>query len=156
MILTKTALTDETSEDPGLLPSFTADFQYSKSEQRSEARKNCLYNLECKVYHLEKDFFETTPAVALNYSKSGLYFKTNHLFESGSPVYILLKVPEMDPFDGEFAKGVHAQVVWCKMIDNGSKPSYGVGLRFFERFRTQKKDFSIGTRNRLNSGNGAA
>lgn len=135
MITRKTAPAHNTSEDPRFLASLAADFQFSKLNERSELRQNCLYKLECKAYHWKKDVFVTTKAVAHNYSNRGLYLETNHLFESGLPVFISSGNSGTDPFESELAKGVHAQIVWCKTIHNRPEPFYGVGLRFFERFR---------------------
>ena len=109
-------------------------------------RQNCCYKLECKSYHSEKDIFETIKGVALNFSKCGLYFETKNLLESGAPVYISLKNAIMDPFDAELAQGIHAQVVWCNSIRNGSKPGYGVGLKFFERLKANFRKWDYNAR----------
>jgi hypothetical protein len=131
------------SEDLRSLCSLTGNFPFSDSNKRLVPRQNCCYKLECKSYHSEKDIFETIKVVALNFSKCGLYFETKNLLESGSPVYISSEDSTedsiMDPFDAELTKGVHAKVVWCNSINNGSKPSYGVGLKFFERLKTYTK-----------------
>jgi len=84
-------------------------------------------------------------SIALNFSKCGMYFETNNLLESGSPVYISSENSLIDPLDAEIAKGVHAQVVWCNSITNGSKPNYAVGLKFFERLRDYRS-LSMGRR----------
>ena len=126
---------DNKSEDLRSLSSLTENFSFSKPNKRLVPRQNCFYKLECKSYHSERDIFETIKGIVFNSSKCGLYFETHNLLESGSPVYISSEDSIMDPFDAEIAKGVHAQVVWCNSINNGSKPSYGVGLKFFERLR---------------------
>jgi Tfp pilus assembly protein PilZ len=135
MSIKKITLEDNESEDLRSLSSLKGNFPFSDSNKRLVPRKNCCYKLECKSYHSEKDIFETIKGVALNFSKCGLYFETNNLLESGSPVYISSENSLIDPLDAELAKGVHAQVVWCNSITNGSKPSYGVGLKFFERLK---------------------
>ena len=135
MSIKKITPEDNESEDLRSLSSLTGNFPFSKTNKRLVPRQNCCYKLECKSYHSEKDIFETIEGVALNFSKCGLYFETKILLESGSPVYISSEDSIMDPFDAELAKGVHAQVLWCNSINNGSKPSYGVGLKFFERLR---------------------
>jgi len=38
----------------------------------------------------------------------------------------------LDKCDSEFAKGVHAQIVWCKPLNTGFEPRYGVGVNYFE------------------------
>ena len=134
---------DNKSEDLRSLSSLTENFPFSKPNKRLVPRQNCCYKLECKSYHSEIDIFETIKGVALNFSKCGLYFETKNLLESGSPVYISsedsIEDSIMNPFDAELTKGVHAKVVWCNSINNGSKPSYGVGLKFFERLKTYTK-----------------
>ena len=140
MDIRKITLENNESEDLRSLSSLTDNFPFSNSNKRLVPRKNCCYKLECKSYHSEKDIFETIKGVALNFSKCGLYFETRNLIESGSPVYISSESSTMDPFDAELAQGVHAQVIWCNSINNGSKPSYGVGLKFFERLKANIKD----------------
>ena len=130
---------DNESEDVRSLSSLTVNFPFSNPNKRLIPRQNCCYKVECKSYHSEKDIFETIKGVALNFSKCGLYFETNNLLESGAPVYISSENSLIDPLDAELAQGVHAQVVWCKSITNGSKPSYGVGLKFFERLRDHRR-----------------
>jgi len=125
------------SEDLRSLSSLTGNFPFSKPNKRLVHRKNCCYTLECKSYHCEKDIFETIKGVAFNSSKCGLYFETSNLLESGVPVYISSEDSIKDSLDAEIAEGVHAQVIWCNSINNGSKPSYGVGLKFFERLKAQ-------------------
>jgi len=132
-------ITPEHNESEALRPlsSLTGSFPLSKPNKRLVPRQNCFYTLECKSYHSEKDIFETIKGVVFNFSKCGLYFETHNFLESGSPVYISSEDSMMDSFDAELAKGVHAQVVWCHSINNGSKPSYGIGLKFFERLTAQ-------------------
>jgi hypothetical protein len=134
-------ITPENNEPEELrsLSSLTDNLPFSNPNKRLIPRQNCCYKLECKSYHSEKDIFETIKGVALNFSKCGLYLETKNLLESGSPVYISSKDAIINPFDAELAQGVHAQVVWCKSITNGSKPSYGVGLKFFERLRDHRR-----------------
>ena len=127
------------SEDLRSLSSFTDNIAFSKPDKRLVPRQNCFYKLECKSYHSEKDIFETIKGIALNFSKCGLYFETKNLLESGVPIYISSKNAIMDPFASELGKGVHAQVVWCNRITNGSTPGYGVGLKFFERLRDHRR-----------------
>ena len=137
MSIRKITHRDNKSEDLRSLPSLPGNFPFSKPNKRLVPRQNCCYALECKSYHCEKDIFETIKGVALNSSKCGLYFKTHNLLESGAPVYISSEDSIKDPLDAEIAGGVHAQVIWCNSINNGSKPSYGVGLKFFERLKAQ-------------------
>ena len=33
---------------------------------------------------------------------------------------------------GEFEKGVHAQIVWCKPLETDFNPEYSVGVKYFE------------------------
>ena len=139
MDIRKITLENNESEDLRSLSSLTDNFPFSDSNKRLVPRKNCCYKLECKSYHSEKDIFETIKGVALNFSKCGLYFETKILLESGSPVYISSEDSEMDPLDLELAQGIHAKVVWCNSINNGSKPKYGVGLKFFEQLKANFK-----------------
>jgi hypothetical protein len=37
----------------------------------------------------------------------------------------------------EFVKGVHAQIVWCKPLNKGFYPRYGVGVKYFEPLESQ-------------------
>ena len=53
-------------------------------------------------------------------------------FQPGDPVCLLLKDQLLDKYDSEFAKGVHAQIIWCKTLNMGIDPRYGVGVKYFE------------------------
>ena len=102
------------------------------SDKRSEPRKQRIFQLECKIYNFESDTFENSDVHVRNYSANGLYFEAENPFQPRDPVCLLLKDQLMDNCDREFAKGVHAQIVWCQPLNKGFDPRYGVGVKYFE------------------------
>ena len=102
------------------------------SDKRTEPRKQRFFQLKCKVYNSESDTFEISDALAHNCGANGLYFETKNPFQPGDPVCLLLKDQLLDKYDSEFAKGVHAQIIWCKTLNMGIDPRYGVGVKYFE------------------------
>ena len=102
------------------------------SDKRTEHRKQRIFQLKCKVYNSESDTFEISDALVHNYGANGLYFEATNPFQPRDPVCLLLKGPLLDSCDSEFAKGVHAQIAWCKPLNTGFEPRYGVGVNYFE------------------------
>ena len=114
-----------------------ADLRLSKIEpatqdRRSELRKHGIFQLKCKTYNIESDTFEISNVIVHNYGANGLYFETRHPFQPCEPVCLYLVNQLIDTCDSEFAKGVHAQIVWCKQLNTGFDPRYGVGVNYFE------------------------
>ena len=101
-------------------------------DRRSETRKHEIFHLKCKVYHPESDTFEKADTLAINYGVNGLYFEAEKAFKPGEPVCLTLIDQPPDTCPSEFAKGVHAQIVWCKPLNTGFDPRHGVGVKFFE------------------------
>ena len=106
------------------------------SDRRSETRKQIIFHLKCKIYNFESDTFETLDALVLNYGVNGLYFESAKSLQPGEPVCLTLVDKPPDPCDSEFAKSVHAQVVWCKPLNTDFDPGYGVGVKYFERIES--------------------
>jgi hypothetical protein len=101
-------------------------------DRRSETRKQKIFHLKCKMYNPESDTFETADTLAINYGVNGLYFEAEKPFKPGEPVCLTLIDQPPDTCHSEFAKGVHAQIVWCKRLNTGFDPRYGVGVKYFE------------------------
>ena len=121
-------------EGNGLMP---ADLRLSKIEpatqdRRSELRKHRIFQLKCKTYNIESDTFEISNVIVHNYGANGIYFETKNPFQPCEPVCLSLVNQLIDICDSEFAKGVHAQVVWCNHLNTDLDPRYGVGVKYFE------------------------
>jgi hypothetical protein len=121
-------------EGKGLMP---ADLRLSNIEpatqdRRSEPRKQRNFHLKCKIYNIESDTFEISNVIVHNYGANGLYFETRHPFQPHEPVCLFSVDQLLDACDSEFAKGVHAQIVWCKPLNTVFDPRYGVGVKYFE------------------------
>lgn len=101
-------------------------------DRRSEPRKQKNLDLKCKIYNFESDSFEISNVIVHNYGTSGLYFETRCPFQPHEPVCLFSVGQLLDRCDSEFAKGVHAQIVWCKPLNTGFDPRYGVGVKYFE------------------------
>ena len=54
-------------------------------------------------------------------------------------VYLSLTDQLLGGCNNEFANGFHAQIVWCKPLNTGSDPRFGVGVKYFEPFESQFK-----------------
>ena len=106
------------------------------SDKRTEPRKLRIFQVECKVYNSESDTFEISDALVHNYGANGLYFEATNPFLPRDPVCLLKKDQLLDSYDSEFAKGVHAQIVWCKPLNIGIDRRYGVGVKYFEPFES--------------------
>jgi len=105
-------------------------------DKRSEPRKQRNLNLNCKIYNFETDTFEISNVIVRNYGTAGLYFETKSPFQPHEPVCLFSVGQLLDTFDSEFAKGVQAQIVWCKPLNTGFDPRYGVGVKYFEPIET--------------------
>ena len=121
-------------EGKGLRP---AAFRLSKirpatQDKRSEPRKQKNFQLKCKIYNFESDTFEISNVIVRNYGTKGLYFETRCTFQPQELVCLFSVDQLLDACDSEFAKGVHAQIVWCKPLNTGFDPRYGVGVKYFE------------------------
>ena len=101
-------------------------------DKRSEPRVHKVFQLKCKTYNIESDTFEISDAIVHNYGANGLYFEATNPFHLHDPICLSLKDQLLEKSDSEFAKGVHAQIVWCKPLNTGSVPRYGVGVKYFE------------------------
>jgi hypothetical protein len=75
---------------------------------------------------------DISDALVHNYIANGLYFEATNSIQPRDPVCLLLKDQILDGCDSEFAKGVHAQIVWCRPLNMGSESKYGVGVKYFE------------------------
>jgi hypothetical protein len=120
--------------DPGIF-----NEEPATSDKRTEPRKQGIFQLKCKVYNSESDTFEISDALVHNYGASGLYFETTHPFQPHDPVCLLSKDPLVNSCESEFAKGVHAQIVWCKPLNTGFGPRFGVGVEYFEPIESHIK-----------------
>jgi hypothetical protein len=109
-----------------------SDEASATSDKRSEPRKQRIFQLQCKIYNFESDTFDISDALVHNYGSNGLYFEATNSFQPRDPVCLFLKEQFLDGCDIEFAKGVHAQIVWCKPLNSGGGPRYGVGVKYFE------------------------
>lgn len=121
-------------EGKGLMP---ADLRLSKIKpatqtKRSEPRKQKNFQLKCKIYNFESDTFEISNVIVRNYGTNGLYFETRCRFQPHEPVCLFSEGQLLDTCDSEFAKGVHAKIVWCKPLNMDLDPRYGVGIKHFE------------------------
>ena len=121
-------------EGNGLMP---ADLRLSKIEpatqdRRSELRKHRIFQLKCKTYNIESDTFEIYNVTVHNNGSNGLYFESKNSFQPCEPVCLFSANQLLDKCDSEFAKGVHAQIVWCKPLKKGFDPRCGVGVKYFE------------------------
>ena len=105
-------------------------------DKRSESRNYKHFQLICKTYNIQTDTFEIYDGIAKNCSASGLYFETKNPLQPSDPVCLLLRDQLLDSGNGEFAKGVHAQVVWCKFLNKDINPRYGIGVKYFEPIET--------------------
>ena len=100
--------------------------------KRSDPRYFKTFQLKCETYNTESDTFEIFDGIAQNYSANGLYFETKNPFQPRDPVYLSSQDLLLGKFDSELAIGVHAQIVWCKLLNTGFGPKYGVGVKYFE------------------------
>jgi hypothetical protein len=101
-------------------------------DKRSEPRNSTTFQLKCETYNAESDTFEISYGIVHNYSTNGLYFETKNSFQPSEPVCLSLKDRLSGECDGELAIGVHAQVVWCKLLNTGFNHRYGIGVKYFE------------------------
>ena len=101
-------------------------------DKRSETRNYRTFKIKCKTYITELDTFEISDGIAHNCSTNGLYFETKNPFQPSDPVCLSSKDPLLSTIDSELAIGVHAQIVWCKLLNTGFDPKYGVGVKYFE------------------------
>ena len=101
-------------------------------DKRSESRKQRIFQLQCKIYNFESDTFEISNALVHNYSAIGLYFEATNSFQPHEPVCLFSVGQLLDTCDSEFAKGVHAKILWCKPLKTDFDPRYGVGVKYFE------------------------
>ncbi|MGD8208257.1 MAG: hypothetical protein PVI42_05240 [Desulfobacterales bacterium] len=114
------------------LDSKPSSVESATPDRRCETRKQNIFHLKCKMYNPESDTFELADTLAINYGVNGLYFEAEKPFKPGEPVCLTLLDQPPDTCHSEFAKGVHAQIVWCKPLNAGSDPRYGVGVKYFE------------------------
>ena len=101
-------------------------------DKRTVPRKQRIFQLQCKIYNFESDTFDISDVLVHNYGANGLYFESTNPFQPHEPVCLFLKEQLLDGCNSEFSKGVHAQIVWCKPLNSGSGPRYGVGVKYFE------------------------
>lgn len=101
-------------------------------DKRSEPRNSTTFQLKCETYNAESDTFEISYGIVHNYSTNGLFFETKNPLQPNDPVCLSLKERSSDKSDNELAIGVHARVVWCKILNTDFDPSYGVGVKYFE------------------------
>ena len=139
-----TDITIDKFEAKGLMP---ADLRLSNIEpatqdRRSEPRKQKNFQLKCKIYNFEPDTFEISNVIVRNYGTNGLYFETRCPFQPHEPVCLFSVGQLLDTCDSEFAKGVHAQIVWCRHLNTGFDPSYGVGVKYFEPIESKLGTFN--------------
>jgi hypothetical protein len=134
MKMTTTNIPIDKNEDKDFMPFELRlpDEAPGTSDKRREPRKQRIVQLKCKIYNFELDTFENIDTLVHNYSANGLYFEAAIPFQPDDPVFLLLKDQLLDKCDSELAKGVHAQILWCKHLDTGFDPRYGVGVKYFE------------------------
>lgn len=106
--------------------------ELATQDKRSEPRNCRTFELRFKTYNTDLDTFETSNGIVKNYSTNGLFFETKNPLQPNDPVCLSLKERSSDKSDNELAIGVHARVVWCKILNTDFDPSYGVGVKYFE------------------------
>ena len=120
-------------EDKGPVP---LDLRFSNidatPDRRSEPRIQKMFQLNCISYNPEPDTFEISDAIVHNYSANGLYFEAANPFQPDDPVCLSSKDESLENCNREFAIGVHAKIVWCRRVEDGFDPTYGVGVNYFE------------------------
>ena len=108
-------------------------------DKRSEPRNYRIFQLKCETYNTESDTFEISAGIAHNYRANGLYFETQNPLQPNDPVCLSSKDRLSGKCDSELAIGVHAKVVWCKLLNTGFDPRYGVGVKYFEPIESHIK-----------------
>ena len=104
----------------------------AEQDKRSDSRNYRTFKIKCKTYNTESDIFEISDGIAKNHSASGLYFETKNPFHPSNVICLSSNDPLLGKYDRELTMGVHAQIVWCKLLNTGFDPRYGVGVKYFE------------------------
>lgn len=100
--------------------------------KRTEPRYFKTFQLKCETYNTESDTFEVSNCIARNFSAKGLFFESKNPFQPRDPVCLSSKDLLLRKCYSELAIGVHAEIVWCKLLSTGFGPRYGVGIKYFE------------------------
>ena len=115
--------------------------ELATQDKRSEPRNCRIFELRCKTYNTDSETFEISDVIVKNYSTKGLFFETKNPLQPKDPVCLSLKKRSSDKSDNEFVLGVHAQVVWCKILNTDFDPSFGVGVKYFEPIESLIESF---------------
>ena len=84
----------------------------------------------------ELRFGEIHEARMLNYSKAGVYFESNGVFEQGTKIYICIQNSPFRNSSGVL-KYLHGEVRWRKELKSSSS-KYGYGIQLFSGIRQQE------------------
>ena len=100
-------------------------------ENRIDQRHSCEVSIVCHCYNQPEIF----NAKMLNYSKSGMYFKSNTALKQGANIYFKIINCPVFPSDPESCRGLRtvslAEVRWCKELNNGNSGSFEVGVKYY-------------------------
>ena len=110
-------------------------------DKRSVPRYYMTFKIKCETYNAESDIFEISDGIAQNHSANGLYFESKNPFHPRNAIFLSSNDPLLGKYDRELTIGVHAQIVWCKLLKTGFDPRYGIGVKYFEPIESRIESF---------------
>ena len=103
-------------------------------EKRIDHRRKCDASIVCAYFNKEN----VCNAKMLNYSRDGMYFESNSLFEEGSNIFFKIKDYLFDATDPDLFEGLRtaslAQVKWCKNMGGQDASHFGIGVKYYRNF----------------------
>ncbi|MBI5895327.1 MAG: PilZ domain-containing protein [Desulfobacterales bacterium] len=97
---------------------------------KPEHRKNERFGHEYIIMLGAERTLSPHYVVSYNLSQTGMYFKS--IFELHPGSQILIGIDDYTSCRNQ----VHARVMWCKKIENGTALRYGVGVEFLQAQKT--------------------
>ena len=100
------------------------------TDKRGDVRHKCEAFLKWSFFNKEIYF----DAKLLNFSESGVYFKTGHDLKPGATIFLKMEMVSSSNFnflDHEHPRSVSlSEVKWRIDLSGSDQPDYGIGVRY--------------------------
>jgi len=100
------------------------------TEKRRHVCHKCDAIIEWSYFNQETSF----EAKLLNFSESGVYFKTGHDLKPGATIFLKMEMVSSSNFnflDHEHPRSVSlSEVKWRIDLSGSDQPDYGIGVRY--------------------------
>ena len=105
-----------------------------RMEKRNDDRRKCDASIVCAYFNKEKECH----AKMLNFSRDGMYFESDSLFEEGSNIFFKINNCLFTPSGSDLSEGLRtaslAQVKWCRDMSGKDASHFGIGVKYYKNF----------------------